>query len=68
MLAELQAALDAIAADAAVRVVVIAGPARPSAPATTSRRCAPTKQGVLRRSCSSSAAADDDDHPKCRSR
>lgn len=40
LMTALEAALDAIAADPAIRVTVIAGPARPSAPGTICGRCA----------------------------
>ena len=42
MVAALEAEIDALRADRTARVVVLAGAGKGSAPATTSRRCAPT--------------------------
>lgn len=56
MLGALQSALDVIAGDPAVRVVVIAGAGKAFAPDTTSRKCVPITTRHSCRPCSNNAA------------
>ena len=56
MLAALQASLDDLAGDEGVRCVVLGASGGRSAPAMTSRRCAPIRARTITRRCSPGAA------------